>query len=136
MSAQENTTDSVKVTNDDNNVVIHSDFDKNLTSSKSEDILTTSGDSNDDKVDNLGSSDSNDVLTAGKLADLNNLVKNGGNITLSQDYTYQSETSYKTGVKISIAGTIINGNGFTLNGASTARIFEVTADNVIINNVK
>ena len=42
VSAQQNTTDTVSVTNDNDDVVVHSDFDKNLTSSKSDDILAAS----------------------------------------------------------------------------------------------
>ena len=131
VSAQENTTDTVKVTHDNDNVKVNSDKDTNLSSVKSDDILTASDDS-----DNLGSSDSNDVLTAtsGTFTELNTTIQKGGTINLDKDYTYDSGF-ITTGIVISNDGTIINGNGHTLNGNGAARIFNIAANNVLIKNI-
>lgn len=79
------------------------------------------------------------VLTAtiGTFTDLNNLVKNGGTITLTQDYAYNSATdsSLKAGVAISKASTIIYGNGHTIDGMNIARIFRITANDVKVYNL-
>ena len=84
VSAQENTTDTVKVTNDNDDVKVHSDSDTNLSTAKSDDILTAS-----DNNDNLSSSDSSDILTGtGSFSQLYNKVKSGGIIDLTDDYSY------------------------------------------------
>ena len=139
VSAQQNTTDTVRVTDDNDDAVIHSDSDTNLSTTKSDDILTTS-DNNDDVNDNLGFSDSNDVLTAdnpnGTFSDLYDDVKDGGEITLDRDYVYNDskDSLYKDGVLINKT-IIINGNGHILNGNNQSKILNIAADKVILNNI-
>ena len=128
MSAQQNTTDTVRVTNDNDDVVIHSDSDTNLSTTKSGDILTIS-----DNNDNLDSSDSGDVLEAGEgtFTQLASDIKNGGTIiTLNSDYKYvAADSAYKSGIVIDKSITI-NGNGKTIDGSNLARIFTINANNI------
>lgn len=71
-------------------------------------------------------------------SDLAKLIRlSSGTLTLYQDYKYNSgsDSAYKNGITISKTMTI-DGNGHTIDGSSTATIFNVAADNVIIKNFK
>lgn len=72
--------------------------------------------------------------STGRFAALNKLIKNNINIVLKKDYVYFNETDFKNGILISKSITI-DGRGHTIDGAGTARIFNVTADNVILKNI-
>ncbi|PWB86515.1 right-handed parallel beta-helix repeat-containing protein [Methanobrevibacter thaueri] len=61
----------------------------------------------------------------------------GGNLTLTKDYAYSSNDSdYKQGVLIAKDNIVIDGDGHTINGANQARIFNITANNVTLKNIK
>lgn len=72
------------------------------------------------------------------FTDLNTAINgnNDSDIYLHENYTYKSgyEGSFKDGITISRAVTI-HGNGITINGSNDARIFTVTADNVIFRDI-
>ncbi|WP_298536099.1 hypothetical protein [uncultured Methanobrevibacter sp.] len=56
-------------------------------------------------------------------------------IELTRDYTFgDSGSKFEKGIVINRSVTI-NGNGITIDGSNKARIFNITADNVIINNI-
>ena len=61
------------------------------------------------------------------------IQKAGDTINLKTDYTYNSDFN-KNGIVINKSMTI-EGNGKTFDGNNNARIFNITADNVVINNV-
>jgi hypothetical protein len=77
-----------------------------------------------------------DILQYGAFSELNNLVKNGGEINFDKNYRYDSvlDGDLKE-ITINVANTVINGNGFAVDGANTARLFKITADNVTVNNI-
>ncbi|ADC47893.1 adhesin-like protein [Methanobrevibacter ruminantium M1] len=72
------------------------------------------------------------------FSDLNRTINGNEDsiITLNKHYIFDPETdaAFINGVIINRTVTI-NGNGFTINGSNNARIFQVTASNVAINNV-
>ena len=85
------------------------------------------------------SSLSDDVLSdsPGNFSALQQLIQDGGSeIGLDRDYYYDRNTDSDL-----VAGIVIdkeftlNGNGYTINGSNLARIFNVTGDNVVINDV-
>ena len=61
----------------------------------------------------------------------------GETLELTRNYTYNSTTDsdYTSGIVINKAVTI-DGKGFTLSGNGAARIFNVTASNVVLKNIK
>ena len=65
----------------------------------------------------------------------NEIANSNGELNLTKDYTYVADdSSYKNGIKIDKT-IAINGNGFTISGNNQARIFNVTASNVVLNNI-
>ena len=73
----------------------------------------------------------------GTFRDLDNAI-NGNNydiINLTDNYKYSDgDYGFKDGIYISRTVTI-NGGGVTIDGSKAARIFDITAANVIINNI-
>lgn len=68
------------------------------------------------------------------FSDLNEKIQTAGDtVDLEKDYTYDSSFS-KDGIVINKTITI-NGNGKTIDGQKNARIFNITADSVTINNL-
>lgn len=77
--------------------------------------------------------------SAGTLTELNGLIENANEndtITLDKDYnnTYPQDIINKYGLTIDKQLTI-NGNGHTIDGNGIINIFQVTADNVVLNNI-
>ena len=82
----------------------------------------------------------------GSFTDLQNLIENTNSniLNLEKNYTYVSfddrsmqrlfNYNAKEGIVIN-KKLIINGNGFTINGLNLARIFNILADNVTLNNM-
>ena len=78
----------------------------------------------------------------GSFTDLNKLINDdfaeNSTIYLSGNYTYdpdsESDSEFKTGIDIDRKLTI-EGNGITINGADTARIFRVNYPGVTIRNI-
>ena len=58
-------------------------------------------------------------------------------IDLTQDYVYDNTTDYNLsgGIIVNKDNFVINGNGYTVNGANLARLFNITGKNVTINNL-
>ena len=106
---------------------------------------TTLSDSNVESIssnhipDIVESSLPDDVLSdsPGNFSALQQLIQNGGNqIELDRDYSYDRNTdsALVTGIVIDKEFTL-NGKGYTINGSNLARIFNITGDKVVINNV-
>ena len=102
---------------------------------------------NEDKEDLIAVEDNNDIVTyddqritlgnssVGSFTDLENEINNadeGGVLNLSKNYQYVSGST--DGVTISKSITI-NGNGYVLDAKGQARIFNITSNNVILNNI-
>ena len=84
--------------------------------------------------------DSVDILTdtPGTLAALDKEIKDNPNgYTLERDYEYFQtvDKKLKGGIVIDRDNYVIDGNGHTIDGFDGARIFKVTANNVVIKNV-
>ena len=72
----------------------------------------------------------------GTFTDLaNEIAKSKGELNLNKNYKYaSSDSSYKEGILID-KSIVINGNGHTINGNNKARIFNVIASDVVLNNI-
>ena len=99
-------------------------------------------DDDDSNVDVLGEND-NAALNAGEtgtFTDLNKLINedysSNDTITLSSNYKYSDgDDDFMQGIWIG-RGVTIDGNGFTLDGSNSARMFNVnTTNEVIIKNI-
>ena len=99
-------------------------------------------DDDESNVDVLGEND-NAALNAGEtgtFTDLNKLINedysSNDTITLSNNYKYSDgDDDFMQGILIG-RGVTIDGNGFTLDGSNSARMFNVnTTNEVIIKNI-
>ncbi|WP_296887139.1 Ig-like domain repeat protein [uncultured Methanobrevibacter sp.] len=73
----------------------------------------------------------------GSFAELNTTINGNSDsvVNLNQNYTYNSgETAFINGIIINRAVTI-NGNGYAIDGAKMARIFDIRSAGVILNNI-
>lgn len=69
------------------------------------------------------------------FSNLNNLIKNSAYIKLKEDYAFGNESGFADGIVISRAVTI-DGCGHTIDARKSARIFSITADNVVLKNIR
>ena len=77
--------------------------------------------------------------SAGAFTDLNDLIENASEnstVTLNKNYSFDDEkdSNFTNGINITKAITI-EGNGFTLDGKNSARIFYILSANVTLNNI-
>ena len=77
--------------------------------------------------------ESNDVYSFDELSSLINETPENEVLTLENDYTYINGS--KTGIMISKPITI-DGAGHTLDANKSSRIFNITASNVVLKNIK
>ena len=56
-------------------------------------------------------------------------------LDLNQDYTFNNETDNNTGILINKDNFVLNGNGHTIDGKNQSRIFNITANNITLNNL-
>ncbi|MBR5953933.1 MAG: hypothetical protein IK021_00660, partial [Methanobrevibacter sp.] len=56
---------------------------------------------------------------------------------ITQDYVYDNATDYEHngGIVINKSDFTINGNGYTIDGSNQARIFNISGNNITINNL-
>ena len=82
----------------------------------------------------LGLSNEN-ALGAGEgtFTELQTLVNRGGTITLDKDYIYTGGST--NGITISLAGTVLDGNGHTIDGKGLSRIFTISGNSVTLKNL-
>ncbi len=71
----------------------------------------------------------------GSFADFNSLILNGNSVQLTKDYEYKNESAFTNGIIIDKTITI-DGNGHSIDAGKLSRIFNVTAQNVILKNIK
>ena len=73
----------------------------------------------------------------GTFTELQSLINGGSDaVILDKDYTFDSDVdgNLKSGIKIS-KSIMINGNGHTINADNCGRIFNITGNNVILNDL-
>ncbi|MBE6499909.1 MAG: hypothetical protein E7Z80_05125 [Methanobrevibacter thaueri] len=110
------------------------DENNNLTVNSADSNIITS----DIDVEKLDLSNDNNVVNDNEatFTDLNNLIVNssGNVIELTKDYKYNFDDS-KDGIIISKNNIVINGNGHIIDGDKQSKIFTITGNNVILNNI-
>ena len=80
----------------------------------------------------------NDVYTTGEssFSNLTDEIKNTGtSLDLNRDYAFNNETDNKNGIAIAKDNFVLNGNGRTIDAKNHSRIFNITANNVTINDL-
>lgn len=85
----------------------------------------------------IATADDSDDISVGTFSDLNKTI-NDTNIELKKNYTYNNATDFdfKNGIDIT-KDTTINGNGFTINGNNSAKIFNVASGvTLTLKNIK
>ncbi|MBQ7928657.1 MAG: hypothetical protein IJ287_07975 [Methanobrevibacter sp.] len=66
--------------------------------------------------------------------DLNELIKKSVNIKFDNDYIYQNDSDLTNGIVIDRALTI-DGQGHSIDATQFGRIFNISADNVVLKNI-
>lgn len=75
----------------------------------------------------------------GNFTNLQTEIDNAENsIEITQNYVYDNSTDYELneGITINKTNFSINGNGYTIDGANQARIFNCLGNNITISNLK
>jgi len=121
-------------------------------SGTSDKVIQADESSSTNEIINLDENTCNEIISAentnndklgtetgdfGQLANKISNAESGSTITLTQNYTYldiSSNTPYINGIPINKALTI-EGNGIIIDGSNLAGFFNITSDNVIINNI-
>ncbi|MBE6500790.1 MAG: hypothetical protein E7Z80_09700, partial [Methanobrevibacter thaueri] len=110
------------------------------TSTVSIDDVNTVDSVNSNQVDenNLGSAEGQDKVSAGEygtFTELQNLIDNNDVVNLTKNYMWDISfnSGSKTGIYIN-KQVVINGNGYTIDGDYSSRLFNITG-NVTFNNV-
>ena len=91
-------------------------------------------------IESNNSNSDGDILNVNSktFADLNNVINGNtkSDIYLNGDYTYNPsyDSNFINGININRAVTI-HGNGYTIDGADTARIFNVSNNNVVFRDI-
>ena len=63
-------------------------------------------------------------------------IRNAGdNFDISQNYKFNNETDNSRGIVISKNNFVLNGHGFTIDGNNQSRLFNITGNNVTINDL-
>ena len=68
------------------------------------------------------------------FSDLANEINGDNQLELTKNYTYDEEIDSNFRIKIK-KSTIINGNGYTINGNNKAYAFQIQSPNVFLNNI-
>ena len=80
--------------------------------------------------------DSNKTNTTNTFTELERLINASGQyLTLYEDYIFNNETDNNTGILINKDNFVLNGNGHILDGKNLSRIFNITANNVTLNDL-
>ena len=79
-----------------------------------------------------------DIYTTGEssFSNLADEIENAGtSLDLTKEYTFNNATDNNTGILISKDNFVLNGNGHILDGNNQSRIFNITANNVTLNDL-
>ena len=106
------------------------DDSKEILETVQEDITT------DDSSDILETAQ-NDIYTASddSFTNLTDEINGKDVEDLTHDYKFNNETDDKSGIVISKDNFVLNGNGHTIDGKNQSRIFNITANNVTLNDL-
>ena len=106
------------------------DDSKEILETVQEDITT------DDSSDILETAQ-NDIYTASEdsFTNLTDEINSKDVVDLSHDYKFNNETDNRSGIVISKDNFVLNGNGHTIDGKNQSRIFNITANNIILSNL-
>ena len=75
-----------------------------------------------------------DIGTFSELQDIISNTEEGSIVNLDKDYAYDEDNGV-VGIIISDKNITINGNGHTLDGNHTTRVFDILDGNVVLNNI-
>ena len=79
-----------------------------------------------------------DIYMTGEssFSNLADEIENAGtSLDLTKEYTFNNATDNNTGILISKDNFVLNGNGHILDGNNQSRIFNITANNVTLNDL-
>ena len=80
--------------------------------------------------------DSNKTNATNTFTELESLINASGQyLTLDDDYEFNNETDNSGGIVINKDNFVLNGNGHTIDGNNLSRIFNITANNVTLNDL-
>ena len=93
-----------------------------------------------DNITDTVNNDNNEVKVSSNAGvDLNNLINGNGSrdeIILKEDYVFMpTDWTYMTGIKINRSVTI-DGQGHSIDGMGHFRVFDISADNVVLKNIR
>ena len=80
----------------------------------------------------------NDIYTMNEssFSDLADEIENAGaTLDLTKDYAFNNATDNNTGILISKDNFVLNGNGHTIDGNNQSRIFNITGNNITLNDL-
>ena len=127
-----NIDDSLSINNLDDSSSLISNIDDSS-------LSIANGDNIDLSIANNDNPESNQIIGDGisDFDDLSNKINNapeGSLLELDRDYTFQNSSNVQKGILISKSITI-DGKGHTINANKVARVFNITADNVVLMNI-
>ncbi|WP_296859085.1 hypothetical protein [uncultured Methanobrevibacter sp.] len=104
------------------------------------DTQTINAATESDEIDKLSVSGDNDKLSVNEytfqnLEDKIDATNEGGTLNLSADDLYKNTDSYSVNGIVISKNITINGNGATIDGNNVGRIFNITANNVVLKNL-
>ena len=106
------------------------DDSKEILETVQEDITT------EDSTDILKTTQ-NDIYTASEdsFTNLTDEIKSKDVVDLTHDYKFNNQTDNRSGIVISNDNFVLNGNGHTIDGKNQSRIFNISANNVTLNDL-
>ena len=104
----------------------------------SQDILeTVQGDITTDDSSDILETAQNDIYAVeeSSFTNLSDEITGKDAVNLTQDYKFNNKTDNKNWIAIAKDNFVLNGNGRTVDANNQSRIFNITANNVTINNL-
>ena len=80
----------------------------------------------------------NDIYTMGEssFSNLTDEIENAGTtLDLTKDYAFNNVTDNNTGILISKDNFVLNGNGHLIDGNNQSRLFDITGNNITLNDL-
>lgn len=72
-----------------------------------------------------------------RFSDLNEMISSGeGEIILNEDYIFDDVEELIEGIEIVLDGLVIDGNNHIINGNGKSRVFDISAKNVTLKNIR
>ena len=76
------------------------------------------------------------TMNESSFSDLADEIENAGmTLDLTKDYAFNNATDNNTGILISKDNFVLNGNGHTIDGNNQSRIFNITGNNITLNDL-